>query len=52
MGARVRIPLRVSLPCVAVSVAAPGAVAAGAVGGPMRRRVAEGISRMETPVAQ
>ena len=32
MGARVRIPLWVSLPCVAVSVAALGAVAAGAVG--------------------
>ena len=32
MGARVRIPLWVSLPCVAVSVAALGAVAAGAAG--------------------
>ncbi len=32
MGARVRIPLWVSLPCVAVSVVALGTVAAGAVG--------------------
>jgi hypothetical protein len=32
MGARIRIPLWVSLPCVAVSVAGLGAVAAGAAG--------------------
>ena len=32
MGARIRIPLWVSLPCLAVGVVALGAVAAGAIG--------------------